>query len=273
MYESFNMHSSTVHHPGTRTPSKGIHFSWGPAGDGARPWVGWGKLLWESGGQGETNHRDFYLVKHLLLFLLCYMQDGNLQNGAGKSVEYGVSIYNLTASNYDCIYELLNLSSNTFGGGIEGNIIWSKRFSFTSDQPPTEEQRLAEAFQTQMRSFRIPCLEGRGPGGNSEASRSACIHACPVRLPLCSCCSLPVMFLTLCWETKPSFPQPRAWMCLRGEAGEEENQSGKLREQLLEYVFSLGDTNFIITLIVIIWIPFLFDKARLLSGVTVVSGA
>lgn len=166
------------------------------------------------------------------------MQDGNLQNGAGKSYEYGVSIHNLAASNCDCIYELLNLSSNNFGWSVEvlrGTSYEAKGFHLPQINL-TEEQRLTETFHRQMRSFRIPCLEGRGPGGNSEASRSACIHACPVRLSLCCRCSLPVMFLTLCWETKPSFPQLRAWMCRRGEAGEEENQSGKLGGQRLEWL-------------------------------------
>lgn len=186
------------------------------------------------------------------------MQDGSLQNWAGKSYEYGVSMYNLTASNYYCIYELLNLSSNNFGWNMEvlrGNSHAAKGFHLPQIDL-TEEQCLTEAFQTQMRSFRIPCSEGRGPEGNSGASRSTCIHACPVRLSLCSCCSPPVMFLTL-WD----------------QAGEEENQSGKLRERQLVYVFSLGDTNFVMTIIVIIWIPFLWDKARLLSCVSVVSGA
>lgn len=108
---------------------------------------------------------------------------------------------------------------------------------------PQGEAMLGWGISNGNEKFSTPSVEGHGPEGNCEALRSTCIHACPVKLSLCGRCSISVIFLTLCWETKPTFLQPHAQMCYPGVAGDEENPSGKLREQQLAF-----DKNFFITL-------------------------
>lgn len=59
-------HLQRVHHPGTLSPSKAIHFSWSPAGDGACPQVGLGNYcenLETLCGTNTKKHRGLYLIK------------------------------------------------------------------------------------------------------------------------------------------------------------------------------------------------------------------
>lgn len=125
-------HLQRVHHPGTRTPSTGIHFSCSPVGDEARPWVGWGNYRENQAGLWETNRRGFYLVEYPLVFLFVwYMRgvlhnwlDGNLQNRAVKCYEHGESICIFTASVWGSIFG----PEGTFEtSGSPFNTPWSNR--------------------------------------------------------------------------------------------------------------------------------------------------
>lgn len=177
MYESFNMHSSTVHHPGTCTSSKGIHFSWDPAGDEAHPWVGWRNYCEnESGGLWETNQRDFYLEKQLFLFwlvgALCrvFYTSGRMQSAVPvwKLMNMEITLTASKASQYYCSCELLNLTANNVGSNMEifrGNSGACSPLKSCCQINLREKPYLTEAFQMEMRSFRLHVWRGMAQKG------------------------------------------------------------------------------------------------------------